>query len=157
MKRVLRAAFRLYPRWWWRRYGAELETLVEDSGATWPAVIDLVFGALAVRVRQRRPAEPGATLRPSLLRNPSGLTPVLMSSGALAVIAVHILKSGIAPQADEGIAAHLWQLLMAGQLPFVVWFMVRWLPGGGRRALAVSAIHVGALGAALFPVWWLSW
>ena len=157
MKRVLRAAFGLYPRWWWRRYGAELETLVEDSGATWPAVIDLVFGALAVRVRQRRPAEPGKTLVPSLLFNPSGLAPVLMSLGALTAIAVHILKSGIAPQADEGTAAHLWQLLMAGQLPFMAWFMVRWLPGGGRRALAVSAIHVGALGAALFPVWWFNW
>lgn len=157
MNRVLRAVYRLYPRWWWRRYGDELEALVEDSRATWPVVANLAVGALAVRIWQRPPAEQGVAAAPGVLWKPSGLAPVLMSLGALTAIGVHILKSGIAPQADEGTAAHLWQLFMAGQLPFVGWFMVRWVPEGGRRALAVSVIHVAAFGAAVLPVWWLHW
>ncbi len=157
MHLVLRAVYRLYPRWWRRRYGNELEALVEDSGVTWPVVANLARGALAVRVRQRAPVEPATAAARSLFWTPSGFVPVLMSLGALTAIGVHILKSGIAPQADEGTAAHLWQLLMAGQLPFVAWFMVRWVPERGRRALAVSALHVGAIGAAVLPVWWLHW
>lgn len=33
MKRVLRLLIRLYPPWWRRRYGRELEALIEDSGS----------------------------------------------------------------------------------------------------------------------------
>ena len=157
MTRLLRAVYRLYPRWWWRRYGDELQALVEESGATWPAIADLAIGALAVRVRQRPPSELRVAATPSLLLTPSGLAPVLMSLGALIAIGVHVLASGVAPQPDEGSAAHIWQLLMAGQLPFAGWFLVRRVPHGGRRALAVSALHLCAIGAAAFPVWWFKW
>ena len=157
--RLLRAVYRLYPRWWWRRYGNELEALVEDSstGAAWSTIADLAFGALVVRVRQRAPATPGPSTVRDLFWSPSGFAPVAMSACALAAIAVHIFRSGIAPQADEGTAAHLWQLLMAGQLPVVAWFAIRWLPERGRRAMTISAIHVGAISAAIFPVWLLNW
>ncbi len=157
MSRLLRAVYCLYPRWWRSRYGAELEALVEDAGATWPVIANLVVGALAVRVRQSKPAELGVVAAPSLLWNPSGWAPIVMSLSALAAIGVHILKSGTAPQPDEGTAAHIWQLLMAGQLPFVGWFMLRWIPERGRAALTVSAIQLGAMGAALFPVLWFNW
>ena len=80
-----------------------------------------------------------------------------MSIGALATIAGHILTSGIAPQADEGTAAHVWQLLMACQLPVVAWFAFRRIPQGGRKAIAISALHIGAIAAAFFPVWWFNW
>jgi hypothetical protein len=157
MNRVLRAVYRLYPPGWWRRYGDELEALVEDAGPTWTTITDLAFAALVVRLRQRAPAKPRPSTVRDLLWSPSGFAPVAMSAGALAVIAGHVLTSGIAPQADEGTAAHLWQLLMAGQLPLVGWFALRWVPEGGRRAIAVSAIHVGAIAVALFPVWWFRW
>ena len=29
---------------------------------------------------------------------------------------------------DEGTIAHLWQLLMAGQLPVLAFFAIKWLP-----------------------------
>ena len=157
MKRALRAVYRLYPPWWWRRYGDELQALVEDTGATWTTIADLALAALVVRVRQREPAQAGPSTVRDLFWSPGGFVPVAMSAGALAVIAGHILTSGIAPQADEGTAAHLWQLLMAGQLPFVGWFALTRVPDCGRRAIAVSAIHAGAISAALFPVWWLRW
>jgi len=157
MKRLARFVYRMYPSWWWERYGGELESLVEDAGTTWATVADLVFAALVVRVQQRAPAVAGQLTIRDLLWRPSGFLPVAMSACALAVIAVHIITSGVAPQADEGSAAHLWQLLMAGQLPFVGWFALRWVPERGGRAIAVSAIHAGAIAAALFPVWWFKW
>jgi hypothetical protein len=157
MKRVPRVVYRLYPTWWLDRYGDELDALVEDAGASWSTVADLAFAALVVRVQQRAPAAAGPPTIRDLLWRPSGFVPVAMSACALAVIAIHILNSGVAPQPDEGAAAHLWQLLMAGQLPFVGWFALRWVPERSRRAMAVSAIHAGAIAAALFPVWYLKW
>lgn len=157
MKRVLRAVYRLYPRWWWHRYGDELDALVEDAGAAWTAIPNLALGALVIRVRQRAPAGPGPSTVRDLFWRPSGFVPVVMSTCALVAIAAHILTSGIAPQADEGTAAHLWQLLMAGQLPVVAWFALRWVPQRGSPALTISAVHVGAMAAAVFPVWWFNW
>lgn len=157
MKRVPRAVYRLYPRWWWRRYGAELEALVEDGDAARATIADVALGAVWVRLRQRAPANLSPTAARRLFWSPSGFVPVAMSIGALAVVAGHMVTSGVAPQADEGTAAHVWQLLMACQLPVVAWFALRWIPQRGRTAIAISAIHVGALAAACFPVWWFSW
>ena len=64
---------------------------------------------------------------------------------------------GVARQVDEGTAAHLWQLLMAAQLPVVLYFAVRWLPAAPRQALAVLAVQIVAALAAMFPVWWFQW
>ncbi len=64
---------------------------------------------------------------------------------------------GIARQADEGAAAHVWQLLMVGQVPVVAFFAIKWLPTEPRQALLVLALQVGAALAAMFPVWWFQW
>jgi hypothetical protein len=48
---AIRFALALYPRWWRRRYGREMEALLEDSGAGWAALFDLARGALFVRIR----------------------------------------------------------------------------------------------------------
>ena len=80
-----------------------------------------------------------------------------MSLAALGLIVGHVATSGVAPQRDEGIAAHLWQLLMLGQLPVAAVFAVKWLPPAPRPALAVVALQVGAALAAMFPVWWFHW
>ena len=58
-------------------------------------------------------------------------------------------------EADEGATAHIWQLLMAGQLPFVAYFVVRWLPRVPRQAGCVLALQIGAALAALAPVYFL--
>jgi hypothetical protein len=92
-----------------------------------------------------------------LLRHPSAFLPVAMSVCALATIAVFIAMHGTAPQADEGTAAHLWQLLMAGQVPIVSVFAVKWLPRSPRHTASVLAIQIGAALAAMAPVFWLRW
>lgn len=61
----------------------------------------------------------------SLLKHPSAFLPVAMSLGALATVLVFIALHGMAPQADEGAAAHIWQLLMAAQAPIVLFFAIK--------------------------------
>ena len=92
-----------------------------------------------------------------LLKRPSALVPVAMSLAALATVIVYATMFGTARQADEGTAAHLWQLLMAGQVPVVAFFAIKWLPTEPRQAVVVLALQVGAALAAMFPVWWFQW
>ena len=93
----------------------------------------------------------------SLLRRPSALIPLAMSGAALTIIIGYVAMFGTARQADEGTAAHLWQLLMAGQVPIIAFFAIKWLPIDPGRALTVLAVQVGAALAAMFPVWWFQW
>ena len=92
-----------------------------------------------------------------LLKRPSALVPLAMSLAALGTVIVYAAMFGTARQADEGTAAHLWQLLMAGQLPVVAFFAIKWLPTEPRQAIVVLALQVGAALAAMFPVWWFQW
>jgi hypothetical protein len=93
----------------------------------------------------------------ALLRRPSALIPVFMSLTALTLVLGYAALFGTARQADEGTAAHLWQLLMAGQVPVIAFFALRWLPAEPRKALPVVALQVVAALAAMFPVWWFQW
>ncbi len=90
-------------------------------------------------------------------RQPSAFIPIAMSIAALGTVLYHIAMFGIAPQRDEGAAAHIWQLLMAGQVPIVAFYAVKWLPRAPRMALPVLAVQVGAALAALAPVYLLGW
>ncbi len=90
-------------------------------------------------------------------RQPSAFIPVAMSIAALITVLYHIAMSGIARETDEGAAAHIWQLLMAGQVPVVAFHAVKWLPRAPGTALRILAVQAGAALAALAPVYWLGW
>jgi len=93
---------------------------------------------------------------PTTLRRPSALLPIAMSLAALCLVIGHLLISGPAREADEGTAAHLWQLLMAGQLPVIAFFALTWLPRRPREAALVLGLQLAAgLGAAA-PVFLLN-
>ena len=92
-----------------------------------------------------------------LLKRPSALIPVAMSVAALAIVIGYAARFGTARQADEGTAAHVWQLLMVGQVPVIALFAIKWLPTKPRQGLLVLALQVGAALAAMFPVWWFQW
>ena len=93
----------------------------------------------------------------NLIKRPSAFVPVTMSFAALAIVFVHIMMAGTARQADEGTAAHLWQLLMAAQIPIIAFFAIRWLPQSPRSALPVLALQTVAALAAVAPVYFLNW
>jgi hypothetical protein len=77
-----------------------------------------------------------------LLRRPSAIIPIAMSVVAFALVIGYATMFGTARQADEGAAAHIWQLLMVGQVPVVAFFAVKWLPTDPRPALLVLVRRV---------------
>lgn len=90
-----------------------------------------------------------------IVRKPCAFVPLAMSLTALGVIAVAALSGRLVQRADEGAEAHIWQLLMAGQLPVLAFFAVKWLPRAPKQALCVLGLQVAAVLAALAPVYLL--
>ena len=88
----------------------------------------------------------------SLFRNASAVIPLAMSSVALIIVIVHLLAFGGGRATDEGTAAHLFQLLIAGQAPFVAFFALKWLPRMPSAAMYVMATQAAAAMVALAPV-----
>ena len=95
----------------------------------------------------------------SVLKHPSAWLPIAMS---LAVIAMEIsvfsymaaIHAPIVRQSDEGVVAHLFQILMGGQIPVIAFFAVKFLPEKPKQASIVLALQLLAGLAACFPVWY---
>jgi hypothetical protein len=98
----------------------------------------------------------------TIVRKPSAFVPLGMSLTALALLGGAYLfalatgHAGLERQQDEGAIAHLWQLLMAGQLPVLIFFAIKWLPRAPRATLYVLALQTGAAVAAMAPVYLLN-
>ncbi|MEA3140041.1 MAG: hypothetical protein QOK23_2210 [Gammaproteobacteria bacterium] len=86
---------------------------------------------------------------------PSAFIPMLMSVAALTLLLGGIAAGVVVREDDEGAIAHIWQLLMVGQLPLLAYFVIRWLPRVPRQALYVLALQIGAALAAMAPVYFL--
>jgi hypothetical protein len=101
----------------------------------------------------RREVNATVTIR-ALLRQPTGYLPLAMSVGALAMILWFVAVHGVVRQPDEGAQAHLWQLLVVGQVPLMAYFAFRWLPAAGRAGLVVLALQLAAVMLlAVAPLW----
>ncbi len=74
---------------------------------------------------------------------------------ALALVLSHIAIFGAAREADEGPTAHLWQILMAGQMPILAFFAIKWLPRAAKQTLCVLGLQAGAVLASVAPVFLL--
>lgn len=95
-----------------------------------------------------------------LLKRPSAFLPVVMSLAALAMLLGYMGYAALfhikpEPAADEGVLAHLFQLLLAGQVPIAVFFAITWLPRAPRQAVTVLLLQAGAAFAAMAPVFFL--
>lgn len=91
-----------------------------------------------------------------MVKRPSAFLPVAMSFAALATVLGHVAMFGVTRGADEGAAAHTFQLLLAAQVPIVAFFAIKWLPRTPRQAVLVLALQAGAGIAALAPVYFLN-
>ena len=95
------------------------------------------------------------------VRLPSAFLPLAMSFAALCDVAIAALWTfahtghGLIRQPDEGATAHLWQILMAGQLPVLLFFAIKWLPRAPRPALYILGLQIAAILAAMAPVFLL--
>lgn len=98
----------------------------------------------------------------AIVRQPSALIPMAMSLSALALVLGHIAMSGTGPEVvvngrpDEGTIAHLWQILMAGQLPVLAFFAIKWLPRAPKPTLGVLGLQAAAVLAAMAPVFYFN-
>lgn len=145
---------KLYPRDWRERYGVEFEELLVSGRGKLHDPVNVVLSALRERAIAGfgRPVDLSAVSFGAIVRLPGALIPMAMSLSALAIVGIHIAIYGVAREADEGAAAHLWQLLMAAQLPILAIFAIRWLPKAPRQTLGVIALQATAFCASLAPV-----
>lgn len=90
------------------------------------------------------------------LARPTAFVPLVLSVAALLLVVGHAAFFGIQPAADEGTPAHIFQLLMAAQLPLVAFFAMRWLPEHPRAALEVLVLQGAAACAAITSVLFLT-
>jgi len=156
---LARLLTRLYPRAWRERYGAEFDALLVDGQGGLRASTDVVWSALCERMHptqggkmDRDPRSFGA-----IVRHPSALIPMAMSLIALMLVLGPIAIYGPpVREPDEGAMAHLWQILMAGQLPVLAFFAIKWLPRAPKSTLAVLALQAGAVLAAMAPVFYFN-
>ena len=90
----------------------------------------------------------------SITKKPSAWLPIAMSSASIAVFVISFLKYGIVHEADEGVAAHLFQIFMFGQAPIVAFFALRWIPENPRKALPIFVLQIILALIACFPVYY---
>ena len=133
--RMARLLTRLYPPAWRARYGPEFEALLLDGGGI-RAWVNVVWSAFREHIF---PTQGGNMNQPAytfgaILKYPSAFIPLGMSLTAMALVLGRVAMFGTGPEVvvngrpDEGVVAHLWQLLMAGQLPVLAFFAIKWLP-----------------------------
>jgi hypothetical protein len=85
------------------------------------------------------------------------ILPIAMSLTVIAAGLIHAVQvGGLFREADEGTAAHLFQLLMPAQLPIIALFAVTQLPRDSAWALRVLAVQLAAAVAVIAPVFLLN-
>jgi hypothetical protein len=82
----------------------------------------------------------------------SALVLMALSLATLAAFVALLVVGHPAREPDEGTGAHLWQLLMAAQLPLAAFFGITWLPVTPRAAGVVFALQALAIVANLAAV-----
>ena len=88
---------------------------------------------------------------------PSAWSPVIMSIGALVLVGVQIAMHGTQPERDGGALAHLWQMLVLGQIPVIGFFVFRWLRAYPRQGTTILAAKLLAVASALVPLHTMGW
>ena len=90
------------------------------------------------------------------IKNPAAFIPLAMSLAALSLVLGHVAIYGVIHEADEGTAAHLFQILMVLQIPLVAYFAFNWLPKAPRQALPLLGLQILAAVAAFASVFFLT-
>ncbi len=161
--RLARLALALYPLAYRRRYGEEMESLLEDGGATPATVIDLTRGALRAHLRPE-PGVAGAVGAEERLRG--GLAVVLGCWLVFAVAGLALYKTtegrpfegvtgtpgvlGTLHLAIQIVAALAGAAVLAGVAPFAL-AALRGAPAP-RRALGLASACAALVAAAMVVI-----
>ena len=146
----------LYPTPWRERYGDEFEALLLAGRGNIRTAANIICSALHEHAFPTRGLQMNQPTVTGLARQPSAFLPLAMSLTALVAVLGHVAIYGIVHEADEGAVAHIWQLLMAGHLPLVAFFAIKWLPKATKQALLILAMLAGVLLANLAAVFFLT-
>jgi len=151
---------RLFPQAWQVRYGEEFLALLEIEGVSLAILIDLLRTAtgewvITLIARRRRPVLAGPKSTQSQLPPISGFIPIYLSLAALAVVVLSIILNGVTPGRDEDAFAHIYQILIAAEVPVVGFFVVRWIRTSFWLCFRILVVQAIALATALLPVWLL--
>jgi len=160
--RCARALTRLYPKAWRDRYGVEFTQLLCEEGRAGVATFLNVLG-MALREHLFPTTHVTGTSAAhvsvlALARRPSAMFPMIMSLAALLLMGIFLLLAsrGViplrAPDGDEHLAAHLWQLLMVGQLPVIAWFALRWFFQRPLQTILILSVQAILAFASIVPV-----
>lgn len=155
--RLAHLLVRFYPRAWRERYGAEFEELLGASKGDFHTTANVVCSAIHEHIFPVR----GATMKPdplsfvAMTKQPSAFLPLAMSLVALAMVLGDVAVYGRVHEADEGAVAHLWQLLMAAQVPVLAFFAIKWLRRSPRETMQILALQIGGVLANVAAVFML--
>ena len=86
----------------------------------------------------------------------AGFLPLLLSLAALGLVTSALLFNWVTPQpdGDEGTPAHIFQLLIAAQMPLIIIFLTTTEAHDWPRTGKWLAAQIAAIGLALFPVFY---
>ncbi len=90
-----------------------------------------------------------------LLKSPTAWIPIAMSAAALLFVLSYLAVSGVTEAQmaeDEGVAARIFQMLLAGQVPIITFFILSSLLKTPKQTLLVLALQIIAVLLALAPV-----
>ena len=154
---IARLLTRLYPRRWRERYGAEFEAFLQVGDGGFRALLNVLGAALGERIvptggnnMDRDPNSFSANMK-----HPSAYIPMAMSLTALALVLGSVARFGAVREPDEGAIAHIWQILMALQVPVIVFFAVKWVRRAPRQTLPILVLQAGAALVSLCTVFFL--
>ncbi len=151
---LARRMTRIYPSLWRERYGDEFEALLEMTEGSFKTIVNIGWAAMGEHLAPTQGGKMSSTSISfvAMLKKPTAFIPLAMSLAGLILVLGHVAMFGPAQEADEGAAAHIWQLLMAGQLPLIAYFAFAWCRRAPRQGLEVMALQVVAALASLAPV-----
>jgi hypothetical protein len=133
-------------------WGGAMRNEVDHIGGDFEA-LRWASGCVMAALSERNAHRPETFTK--LVKQPSAYLPLTMSFLALSVVLFTLAIFGVPHDRDEGAAAHIWQLLMAGQVPLLLFFAAKWLPRSPRETLYVIALQAAAVIAAMAPVFLL--
>lgn len=88
-----------------------------------------------------------------MFKNTSAWLPIAMSIFALVFTLVYLAIFGNVRHEDEGLAAHIFQLLIGGQVFIIAFFLTKYFPKKPKEAFLIFAIQILAIIVAFAPVY----
>ena len=89
-----------------------------------------------------------------IIRRPIAWIPIAMSLAILMMVVTTLSVAGTARQADEGTAAHIFQLWLVIEVVAMAAFVVQWVPRRPTAALSVLIVQILCALAACAPVFY---